>query len=69
MASKLENSGNAVVCQKHSALAPRRNMFSGSPEMHWEEHMLPSASCFEPKVKIITGKEGGERRRWCPLHG
>lgn len=69
MASELEDSGNAVVCQKHSVLAPCCNMLSGSPEMDWEEHLLPSASYFEPKVKIITGKEAGEQRRWCPLHG
>ena len=31
-------------------------MISGSPEVTWEEHLLPLSSYFEPKVKIITSK-------------
>lgn len=57
---KLVNSGNKAVCQDHGRPCPYPSsplrMISGSPEVMWEEHLLPLSSYFEPEVKIITNK-------------
>lgn len=72
---KLVNSGNKAVCQDHGRPCPYPSsplrMISGSPEVMWEEHLLPLSSYFEPEVKIITNKvrwRGGVGRWEMSLH-